>query len=114
MASFEPFEAASTATTGKTVVVISGSSGASISSTVDSTGKNNQTIYVVNQGPNMSWVRMSAEAPPTAAQTDIPMLGNSVYLFTNPVPNGALGVAVTVSVTTSPNVVWFTPGQGGV
>src|SRR5882672_2376829 len=113
MAALEPFEAVVVAaSTGKTVTVVTGSSGASISGIVISAFA--LSVLVSNQGPNVAWVRMSSEAVPTATQADTPVLGNSVRLFGNPVPNGTLGVAVTVSVTTSANTVYFTAGQGGM
>lgn len=107
---FEPVVVASS--TGKTVTVVTGSSGASIAGTVLNNGFA-PSIMVTNQGPNVSWVRMSSEAVPTATQADTPLLPNTVRLFGNPVPVGTLGVAVTVSVTTSANTVYFTAGQGG-
>jgi hypothetical protein len=115
MAATLPFEPnIVTAVVGKTVAIATGATNTSVSGTVDSTGGFAPSILVTNQGPNLAWVRMSAETTPTATGTDTPMLGNSVKLFGNPVPTGKLGVAVIVSVTTSANTVFFTIGQGGL
>ena len=113
MAGFGPFQAASGATVGKTVSLPTGATNTSVATTVNSTGGFNPCMLITNQGPNLAWVRMSTEASPTATAADIPMLGNTVRLFANPNPNGVTGVAVIVSVTTSANTLWFTPGQGG-
>lgn len=114
IAALEPFESnVKTASPGQTVVIVTGSSGASISGAIVSSGES-PSILVTNLGPNIAWVRMSAEATPVATQTDTPMLGNTVRLFSTPVPIGTTGLAVTVSVTTSPNSVYFTLGEGGL
>ena len=112
MAAFEPFEANSSATAGKTVTLLTAASNTSTSVVVSITAQT-PSVLLTNFGPNFAWVRMSGEASPSATSADIPMLGNTSRLFANPVGLGNLGVAVIVSVTTSPNILYITPGQGG-
>lgn len=113
MAAFEPFQPHTGATSGKTVAIATGASGTSVSGTVDSTGSFAPSMMVANIGGNTAWIRMSTEATPTATQADTPIPPNTVLLFANPSPSGKLGIAVVVSVTTSANTVYFTPGEGG-
>lgn len=115
IAAFEPFEANVVASVaGKTVAIATGATNTSVSGTLDSTAAYSPTILITNAGPNIAWIRMSTEATPTATSADTPMPGNSVRLFANPVPLGKLGLAVIVSVTSSANTVFFTPGEGGI
>lgn len=112
MAAYQPFEANDSATVGQTVSVVTGSTGATIVASLTFTSYSN-SLYVANRGGNMAWIRFTGEASPTATVADIPMFPNQVYLFANPKPNGGLFIGVMVSVTTSPNTVYVTPGQGG-
>lgn len=83
-----------------------------------------EIAYVANQGAataaslGMAYIRLSSEATPTATVNDLPLTPNTVFIFSNPVPTGVLGVAVIVSV--SPSLagaiqnICITPGQGGI
>lgn len=120
MASTSPFIALTGATTtGKTVKVTANNTPTSVAGSVDSTGGDAPSIYVFNAGTTgggtgcIVFVRMSAEATPTAAATDFPIAPNTGRVFSNPVPLGKLGVAA-LSITTTANDVYFTPGQGGI
>jgi len=113
MAAFEAFEPNVKGTSGLTISVQTSAAGSSISTVLDSTNTYAPHLQVSNLGTSTVWIRMSAEATPSASQADTPVLGNTVRLFVNPVPTGKLGIAVTVSVSTS-QFVYFTPGQGGV
>lgn len=113
MAALEPFVIVTASATGKTLIIQTSAAGSSLSGTIDSTGGFAPALLVSNVGANPIWFRMSSEATPTATQNDIPMMPNAVRLFANPMPAGKLGVAVTISISTS-QFVYFTPGQGGV
>lgn len=74
------------------------------------------SLLVTNAGANTTWVRISVEsstvAGATVSVTDTPMPANTVRLFADPNPIGATGIAVIG--TAAGNVVFFTPGEGGV
>lgn len=115
MAAFEPFQANVVASlTGRTVTIATGATNTSVPGTLDSTTAYSPTVSVTNAGPNVAWIRMSSEATPVATSSDTPMVGNTIRLFANPIPNGKLGIAVIVSVTSSANTVYFVPGEGGI
>lgn len=75
-------------------------------------------ILVTNAGTNAAggdpgtgtvvFVRISAEASPTAAATDVPLLPGQNVTLSNPVPTGTVGIAIKGSGTTA-NDVFFTP-----
>lgn len=112
MAAFEPFEPNSGATTGMTINTPSGAVGASASVVVSVTAFS-PVVLLANLGATNVFVRLSPEAAPSATQADIPLVGNSVKLYANPVPQGNLGVAV-IGVTVSNTMIYVTPGQGGI
>lgn len=111
MAAQVPFQACSGTTTGKTVKVTANATPSSVSGSLDCTNLVANSVLVTNAGSVLVFVRMSNEATPTATAADIPMLGNSSRMFTNPVPFGTLGLAVISSTTTAADV-YFTPGAG--
>ncbi len=113
MAAFETFQPNVTGSTGKTISIQTSAAGSSIAGVLDSTNAYSPHIQIANAGGSWVWCRMSSEATPTATQADTPLAPNSVRLYTNPVPNGKLGIAVLVSVSSS-QFVYFSPGQGGV
>jgi len=113
MAAFEPFEpAVKSGTTGFTIALTAGAGGTSNSTTLSSTGLMNPSLMVTNPNAFTVFVRMSAEATPTATSADTPMLASSVRLFANPSPGGVSGFAIIASITTAP--IYFTPGEGGI
>jgi hypothetical protein len=79
-------------------------------------------ILVCNGGTNaaggdpgtgvVAFVRMSKEATPTAAATDVPVMPGQCIVLMNPVPAGKLGIAVVSSGTTNDDIL-FTPIEGG-
>ncbi len=116
MAAFEPFQAHVVASVaGKTINFQVTTT--SQSNTIDSTGGETPTLLVTCNGPVgiPAYIRMDAEAAPTATATDTPMNPGSVRLFANPVAAGKVGIAVFVTVTgASITNIWVTPGQGGI
>ena len=113
MVAFTPFQVITASASGKTVLIQTSAGGSSVAGTLDSTGGYAPSVLVINRGANDVWIRMSSEATPTATQNDIPMFGNTVRLFANPMPTGKLGIAVLISVSTS-QVVSFVPGTAGI
>lgn len=116
MAATTPFQIGTGATTGYSTVIVTGTIGATVVASISGTVTGYlPSILCSNWGPNIAYVRLSGEAAPTAAAaTDHAMLGNTVRLFANPVPTGTLRIAVLVTVTSSANVFYVTPGQGGI
>jgi hypothetical protein len=114
MAAQTPFVPITASVTGRTIILAATANGVSVPGTLDSTTYYSPVLFVANTGPNVAFLRMSTEATPTATTSDTAIPGNTVRLFTNPVPQGKLGVAITVSITTSPNTVYIVPGQGGI
>lgn len=91
----------------------------SVSTTINSGSAETTAILVSVIGPTgvIAYVRMSSEATPTATVTDVPLPCNPnglIRLFASPVTVGTIGLAVIVTITSSPVTVWFTPGQGGI
>ncbi|SRR6266436_5295395 len=114
MSAFESFEINIVASVGgKTIAIQTSASGSSIAGVLDTTAAYSPHIQIANAGTSWAWCRMSSEAAPTATQSDLPLAPNSVRIYANPVPNGKLGIAVLVSVSSS-QFVYFSPGQGGI
>lgn len=121
MAAFLPFSpSVQSGVAGLTVSLATGISGGANSGSIPASGSGgigeSSSILVTNLGSNTSWVRISVEtstqAGSTVSITDTPMPGNTVRLFADPNPIGATGIAVIATV--SGNIVYFTPGQGGI
>lgn len=114
MAAFTPFQISSSTSTGLSISIVSGSTTSTVIGSIDATDTYMPSLLCTNFGPNKAWIRLSSETSPVALVTDHLMLGNTVQLFTNPVPTGLVHIGVMVSVTTSPNTLYVTPGQGGI
>lgn len=110
------------ATTGKTVkLTTNGATSVPGSLTLTATIQA-PAILVTNGGTNaaggdpgtgvLAFVRISKEATPTAASTDLPLLPGQSIIVQNPVSNGVVGLAVVSSGTTNVDI-FFTPIQGG-
>lgn len=104
---FQPNNASSTV--GATVKVTANTQAASL---VDCRSIPASSIQVTNASAVLVFVRMSAEATPTAAATDLPIMNGDTKVFGNPVSLGLLGVAVLSSSGSAD--VYFTPGNGGI
>lgn len=104
-----PFSPLNGATAGKTVVVAANATPTSVAGTITANASN---ILVTNGGSVLAFVRVSAEATPTATSADIPVPPNTSILIENPNQPGATGLAAISSATTAVNV-YFTPGEGG-
>lgn len=116
MAATTPFQPLSGTTTGRSVMVfatISSSSAGVV--TIASSTAYAPSLLITNTGSTTLFVRMSSEAVPVATSSDVPISPNSQRIFSNPVPMGTLGIAVTASVLGSGGgAVIITPGQGGI
>ena len=107
-----PFSPCSTATAGQTVKVAANATPTSVAGSIAAAvSQNAASIAVTNTGSVLVFVRLSAEAAPTATAADVPMLPGSKEVFSNPNPEGIIGLAALSSTTTAADV-YFTPGQG--
>lgn len=80
-------------------------------------------ILVTNSGTNaaggdpgtgvVAFIRVSGEAVPVAAATDVPLAPGQSIILLNPVPAGVVGLAVVSSGTTNVDI-FFTPIEGGM
>jgi hypothetical protein len=113
---FQPVQASSTA--GATVKVTTVSA-ANVRSSITITAPiEANAIMVTNGGTGAAagdpgtgtlvFVRVSAEALPTATAADVPLLPGQTVTVQNPVPSGVVGIAVKASGTTV-NDIYFTP-----
>jgi hypothetical protein len=109
---FTPLQAAN-GTAGLTVKVTANATPTSVSGSLALTSVlNANNIRVYNSGTKLVFVRVSAEATPSAAATDIPLGPGEVRIVQSPVSNGTVGLAALSSTTTACDV-YFTPGEGG-
>lgn len=121
MAFGQPFSPTSGATVGNTVKLTTNGA-TSVAGTINCKTQPANVILVTNAGTNAVggdpgtgvtvFVRISGEAAPTAAATDVPVLPGTSRIFQNPVTAGTVGIAVVSSGTTNVDV-FFTPGEGG-
>lgn len=113
MTSLNPFSpTGASSTVGGTTKVSANATPTSVAGTITAAiSKGAQTIIVTNTASVMVFVRLSAEASPTATAADYPMLAGTQVDFANPNPEGVIGLAV-LSSTTVGGDVFFTPGQG--
>lgn len=108
---FTPLQASSTA--GKSVKVTGNATPSSVAGTLTLTPQlQANNILVTNAGSVLVFVRVSAEATPTATNADIPLAAGQSRIIQNPVQQGTVGLAVLSSTTTAADV-YFTPGEGG-
>ena len=117
---FSPTQASSTA--GMTVKVTTNGATSVASSITFTSAIQASRILVCNAGTNaaggdpgtgvVAFARLSKEATPTAAATDVPVMVNACIVVMNPVPAGKLGIAVVSTGTTNVDV-FFTPIEGG-
>lgn len=105
-----PFSPTTAATAGKTIKVTGNNNPTSVAGTLTTTAA---VIRVFNSGAATVFVRISAEATPTAAATDVPVGPGRSITMQNPAIAGAAGLAVLSSTATT-NDVFFTPGEGGM
>src|SRR5215470_8055717 len=116
---FQPLQAS--ATVGATVKLTTVSATNVTGSITINSPKQANAIMVTNGGTGAAggdpgtgtlvFVRVSAEAAPTATSADVPVLPGRYVMVENPVqPNGVVGLAVKGSGTTA-NDIYFTPMQ---
>lgn len=106
------------ATTGASIKVTSVTASNVRSSITINAPEEANAILVTNAGTNAAggdpgtgttvFVRISAEAAPTATSADVPVLPGSSVIVANPVPQGVVGIAIKGSGTTA-NDLFFTP-----
>lgn len=100
------------ATTGATVKVTANNTPTSVSGTISAAiSASCNAIWVVNAGSVVVFVRISAEATPTATAADFPLPSGTGRTLMNPNIGGAIGLAV-LSSTASTNDIYFAPGSG--
>ena len=118
MAAFTPFQPITGSTSGRSVAVavtISSSNAGVV--TLSSSTAFSPTLLVTNTSNTTLFVRFSSEAVPVASSNDVPIVGPKQRIFSNPMPLGTLGIAVTGSVNgsgTNQGAIIITPGQGGM
>lgn len=112
MATGLPFSPATGATAGKTVKVTANNTPTSVAGTLNCAASPSNNVLVTNNGTIVVFVRLSAEAAPTATAADVPIPAGQSRMLQNPVPNGVTGLAALSSTTTSADV-YFTPGWEG-
>lgn len=100
------------ATVGATVTISTGANTTSVNGSITSTGLWTSNIRVTNGNSVLVFVRVSTEAAPTAAATDIPLAAGASIMLQNPAPNGIAGVAA-VNVSGTAGKIYFTPCEGG-
>jgi hypothetical protein len=100
------------ATTGATVTLTTGANTTSVSSTISNTVLWASNIRVTNGNTVLVFVRVSIEAAPTAAATDIPLAAGGSILLQNPASSGVTGIAA-VNVSGTAGKIYFTPCEGG-
>jgi len=118
----EPFTPTTGATSGKTIKLTTNGS-TSVAGNIDCTLAPANNIRIVNAGTNAAggdpgtgvtvFVRITAEATPTATAADIPISPGTSIIVQNPVASGKSGIAVVSTGTTNVDV-FFTPGEGGI
>lgn len=114
-----PLQASATA--GKTVKLTTNGSTSVAGTLVCSATLEGPYILVTSGGTNaaggdpgtgvLAFVRISAEATPTATAADYPLLPGQTAILQNPVPNGTAGIAVLSTGTTNVDI-FFTPIAG--
>ncbi len=118
MAAHVPFQPITGSTSGRSVAVavtISSSNAGVV--TLSSSIAFSPTLLVTNTSNTTLYVRFSTESVPVATSGDVPIVGPKQRVFSNPVPLGTLGIAVTGSVNgsgTNQGSIVITPGQGGI
>lgn len=115
---FSPLQASATAGAGIKLTTVSASN-VTGSITINSPQEAN-SLLITNGGASgagtgqLVFVRVSAEATPTATSADIPVAPGRSVIVQNPVqPNGTIGVAVKASASGS-NDVYITPIETAV
>jgi len=100
------------ATVGAGVTLTTAADTTSVNSTISGATHWANNIRVTNGNSVLVFVRVSTEAAPTAAVTDIPLAAGASILLQNPAPGGVTGVAA-VNVSATGGKVYFTPCEGG-
>lgn len=113
MTSLNPFIATgASSTVGGTTKVTANNTPTSVSGTISAIISGlSSTIVATNSGTVLVFVRVSAEATPTATAADYPLLPGSQVVLSNPNPGALIGLAVLSSTTVACDI-FFTPGQG--
>ncbi len=99
-------------TTGAAVTLTTGADTTSVASTISSATHWANNIRVTNGNTVLVFVRVSIEAAPTAAATDIPLAAGASIMLQNPAPNGVAGIAA-VNVSGTAGKIYFMPCEGG-
>jgi len=113
MATNLPFTPTTGPTAGNTVTITTGANTTSVSGTISNTANPASNILVTNGNTVLVFVRITQEAAPTAAATDVPIPAGASRIFMNPATFGVTGIAA-VNVSGTAGKVYFTPGEGGI
>lgn len=101
-------------TVGLAVELTANATPTSVPGTLDCTSILATSLLVTNLGTVAVYVRMGADTPlPVATNKDVVLPAGIGRLFTNPKPQGKVGIAVLSSTTVSAKV-HVDPGIGGL
>lgn len=110
MVAFMPTGASSTL--GGTTKVTANNTPTSVAGTITAAiSALGNTLVVTNAGTGLVFIRLSAEAAPTATAADYPLLPGIQVTFSNPNPGALIGIAVLSDAAVT-NAVYVTPGFG--